>query len=905
MKHLIYIYFFIFFLLTCSLNAQIILDGSMGTNIALSGPNYKISSDIGKISGKNLFHSFSQFDINTHESATFTGPSNISNIISRVTGNQSSFIDGLLRSEINGADFYFINPNGIMFGPNASLDIGGSFYVSAADYIKMQDKTLFHAKNPESSFFTSAPPEAFGFLGNNSDITIHGSELRLLPEKILNIAAGSLNIDNAFIYTKSGNITLNTIDNNGEILLDNSAKNTNYSGSMNFNDSIIANDGYGKGNISINTGKLSLYNSIISSYHDGGFDGGDIDINVNKDFNMNGGYIQSISDSEKNAGDISIFAGNFYMSNSADINSVAKQEGNGGNINILSKGNLSLTGLFEDSRTGIWSVTQQTGKSGDIKIQGANINIDNYAVLSNSSDKTGKRGNIEIISDNFNLSGDSRIQGGNIYSEAGNMSISKGAHIWSFKKAYNEPHREIKLNIKESLIITGEDQVEAAWRNKTEPLYTGIHADSFVSSYGDAGDIYISCPYIKITNSGDITARSNYGDGNSGNIKIDTHRMELFSGGEVGADSFGSSNYYANGGNIVINAKDYILLSGRNGELYSGFGAGTRSSGSAGAIIVNSPNLSISDDASILVATGVFGDGKAGEIYINVDNLEIFNHGGITASSAGYGIEGLIQIKANDKIVIRDKGFIVSWGDKEGDAGSINIESGIFTMENGTISTITYGVKNAGDINLKAHRFDLSDNSIITSESQLGSSSYYRKNGDAGNININISHILDMDSSYISTAAADSGGGNIEINAATSRLRNNSEITATVFGGEGGGGDVTINSDAFVALETSSVTAKADQGKGGNILINSFVFLRDGELKEVLNASSNVIGNDGTIEINSPELDISGAIAALPGYYLDVSELLSDPCGAKRKNDMSSLVDKNCGRMLFMPYIMF
>src|SRR5215813_5017993 len=78
--------------------AQITFDGSLGSAGALTGPNFMIGSDRGRIVGNNLFQSFGQFNVQTGESATFTGPSSIGNIISRVTGGQLSTIDGLIDS---------------------------------------------------------------------------------------------------------------------------------------------------------------------------------------------------------------------------------------------------------------------------------------------------------------------------------------------------------------------------------------------------------------------------------------------------------------------------------------------------------------------------------------------------------------------------------------------------------------------------------------------------------------------------------------------------------------------------------------------------------------------------------------------------------------------------------------
>ena len=118
--------FFLVCLVSDSGWSEVTLDGTLGLSGAVSGPDYQLTADMGRQVGANLFHSFGKFNVNTGESATFTGPNSISNIISRVTGGTSSWIDGPLRSEITGANLYLINPSGVMFGANASLDVQGS-----------------------------------------------------------------------------------------------------------------------------------------------------------------------------------------------------------------------------------------------------------------------------------------------------------------------------------------------------------------------------------------------------------------------------------------------------------------------------------------------------------------------------------------------------------------------------------------------------------------------------------------------------------------------------------------------------------------------------------------------------------------------------------------------------------
>ena len=89
-------------------HAGITTDGSLGPASTLAGPNFALPASLGKIAGGNLFHSFGQFDLSQGESATFSGPANVHNILARVTGGQASSIDGLIRSTIAGANLFLL-----------------------------------------------------------------------------------------------------------------------------------------------------------------------------------------------------------------------------------------------------------------------------------------------------------------------------------------------------------------------------------------------------------------------------------------------------------------------------------------------------------------------------------------------------------------------------------------------------------------------------------------------------------------------------------------------------------------------------------------------------------------------------------------------------------------------------
>lgn len=177
--------------------AQII--GADGT--VVPGSNAIITDDLGEIRGTNLFHRFLEFNLASGNQATFLGPDMITNIISLVTGDNPSNIDGRINSQIPGANFFLLNPNGVIFGNNASLSVNGSFHVSTADSLRFDDDTVFNrdtvftddsAGDPGDPF--AKPPVAFGFMGNRpSPIVIDGGNLSV-PRGTLSVVGGDLTI---------------------------------------------------------------------------------------------------------------------------------------------------------------------------------------------------------------------------------------------------------------------------------------------------------------------------------------------------------------------------------------------------------------------------------------------------------------------------------------------------------------------------------------------------------------------------------------------------------------------------------------------------------------------------------------------------------------------------------------
>ena len=212
---------------------QMARDGSLGqTPGSLSGPNYTIDvqNAAQQIRGNNLFHSFSEFNVNTGQTATFTGPNSIGNIINRVTGQNLSNLDGAInsRAAMPNANLFLMNPNGLVVGPNASFNVGGSIHLSTADYVRMGDGAQFFANLAKQSTLSSAPVTAFGFLGEHSTgpITVQaGSPIAAGEGKSVSLVGGDISISGRTITAPGGQINVASITGVGEQSLTGEAAN--------------------------------------------------------------------------------------------------------------------------------------------------------------------------------------------------------------------------------------------------------------------------------------------------------------------------------------------------------------------------------------------------------------------------------------------------------------------------------------------------------------------------------------------------------------------------------------------------------------------------------------------------------------------------------------------------------
>jgi filamentous hemagglutinin family protein len=154
-------------------------DTTLGTENSIVTPDTPTLNRItgGATRGTNLFHSFQDLSIGTNQTAWFDNPTNIQSILVRVTGTNRSDIDGILRA--NGtADLFILNPNGIRFGQNAKLNIGGSLSAFTTPAIPLGEQGIFSAANPSQSQLLAVKPSALFDLAQlppQQDITFNAN----------------------------------------------------------------------------------------------------------------------------------------------------------------------------------------------------------------------------------------------------------------------------------------------------------------------------------------------------------------------------------------------------------------------------------------------------------------------------------------------------------------------------------------------------------------------------------------------------------------------------------------------------------------------------------------------------------------------------------------------------------
>ncbi|MCK5544804.1 MAG: filamentous hemagglutinin N-terminal domain-containing protein [Desulfobulbaceae bacterium] len=817
--------------------AEVVLDGSVGVSDSLSGPDYEISADLGQQMGSNLFHSFTTFNIDTGESALFTGPDSVENIVGRVTGGSESWIDGLISSNISGANLYLLNPAGVIFGPNASLDLSGSFHVSTADYLQLGDNGVFYSDRDNTSVLTVASPTSFGFLTENPEaISATGSFLAVPKWESLTFSGGNITLDNANLYSQGGQISLTSID--GTIEINRDTTPPYYNSEMLFADIETGGmeAGHDGGGVYISGGNLLMSGASIRTDTYSEQDSIGVRINVTDDIDISGGLLSASTFGQGNSGSIDIVADSFTLRDQGQILTATYGVGNSGSQDQTSVSikacNVNLTNGGQVS-----SETSWTGSAGDIRINAYESMVISgsnglyYSGLYSNTYGPGNSGRIIVIAPTLYVDNEGAIQtgvfgDGNAADQTGyaidltvnTLSISGGGQVASSSQGSGNAGN-IQINATQHIYLSGFSN-----------YYTsGIFADSYWT--GNSGSISIFSPELYLQLGSKISNTTYYGS-TAGDISIDVQKMSLSSDAMISSAGNGTSE----AGNIEISASESVSISGLNQEnFYGGIYSSSYESGPGGNISITTPALSINQKGIIQAAT--FGSGDAGNISFNTNTLNMDSGARVSASTGGSGSAGSIEINAGESIIVNGRygdytsGIFALSGEDIGKGGDIIIRTPNLSLsKDSRIEASTAGLNNAGDISLSLGRLTLTNGALIVSQST--------GEGDAGNIQISVDDFVQisgsgsLNNSGIAVNAHSSGdGGQALINTTDLTLKDGGAIEAAT-SGQGSGGSIVINSntlnlsgDSWISSRSSATSTQDDPsfvpGEAGSIQITA------------------------------------------------------------------------------------
>lgn len=674
----------VFLLSSLSVTAQVIPDKTLPVNSIVTPQDNTRVIDGGTIKDNNLFHSFEQFSLTTGSTVLFNNAQNIQNIFSRVTGSSVSNIDGLLKA--NGtANLFLINPNGIVFGKNARLDIGGSFLASTANAVKFADGFEFRTNGSQTKpLLTISVPTGLQFgsdsgaiqvLGTGEGLTAPSSVgsptirnndvtgLQVQLGKTLALVGGDVSLAGGSLIAEQGRIELGSVG-DGTVSLNPVAQgfalsypNVQRFGNISLSQKALA-DASGVGSIQIQGNNiLATDGSAILIQNQSSHPSGSINVNANGTLELSGissenGRFNTILRTESldsgSAGDINLFTKNLVVQGGAEIGSRTYSDGQGGNVTVNASDSIQLLGFSSFNpfiTSSIINSTLTNGKAGDITVSTERLIATDGGVIISLTLGTGAGGNVILNAVN-----------------------------------------SVDLTNSIKLINSGLDYVPSYFA--TTDFYAG-----------HAGSLTINTSWLTVGQQARLSS-STVGSGSAGSITINASKLDI--SGRISSS-------------VVMADQDTQQL----------FASPQSPSGNPGGIKINTENLSLMNGGIITVTNQ--GTSNAGTILINAKSISLDNKSSIVASTAS-GVGGNILVNAGSLLLSNNSTVTATAGNK-GNGGNININADILSAWGKSSITANAFEGRGGNITINTQALLFSHDSQIKASSQLGANGIVQING--------------------------------------------------------------------------------------------------------------------------------------------------------------------------------
>ncbi len=796
-------------------------DGSLSTEVAQPEAN-RWTIEGGDRAGSNLFHSFQEFSIPTGGSVHFNNAADVANIFSRVTGGQRSTIDGELSAN-GGVNLFLLNPAGILFGPNARLDLGGSFFASTADRLVFADGLSFGVNDsagrpllsmtvPVGLQYGSAPGPIRVEARSLDPTATVPTGLQVKSSQAIGLFGGSLAFDQGWAIAPEGRIWAvaagpGTVVNFSRLLDTPIAPGAN----LTFQGGGLAVSGNGGGELVVIGDRVQLSQGALLAANTLGTGDG------------RGLWVRS---------------GEFGLTDRSAVSTITLGSGRSGDLSLMAERSISLSSgqdfaavinqLLNNQFTensiegGLFSVSLGTGNAGQINLISENLILSDGSVIVSSTFNSGRGGDVVI-----NATGTVRLSRAGLFS--GTAGSGRSGDLISRSRYFelvntgavssltlsSGPAGSIDIEASDSITLIGGDPIPFNTGNFRSDTKGGIEASAF-SSGSAAGGVQLTSPSISLddvtvaSSSVDFSSRDS-GIGTPGNINLKSAQTLIQNGAAIVAGrviqfssiKINDPSDSTQNGKVIINATEVVDVDGGYLDPSSGISSSIISGNFSDHNNDSDGNYNVLSNAgTIEIYTKVLRVTKGSQIQSST--FTILDPGTGQPAVAGNG--GNILIFASERIELDHlrpykltnpegpTGFFTSTNFQtvngieidpvspfpSGRAGNIRIVTPELILLNGArITATSLGTGGAGNIDIQANRIRIiGENSVIRSLSGAG---------DAGNIRIQANEIELRDGGAITTDAFfTSTGGNIEIDTDTLAALGNSDISAnavTNFGG--------------------------------------------------------------------------------------------------------------------------